>query len=194
MTGRITALCTALGVAIAAVGLYLPYRNEINDALYQKDFLSGNWSTDAEYIINSGDLGLDKPQPLITLQFVVDSDGSIDGGIISEGLCDALPFTWNITFNSDKPSLMNFFLDRKFQVRQLVGGAMDKSPILATLKLVEEDQKHKSITFNVIYDATGSLPKQITVAKNLPKFDENYNYLQDYCAASINKRIIQKEQ
>lgn len=187
MSGRIITLCTVLGVAIAAAGLYLQYRNELNEALYNKEFLTGKWSTDARYIINSGDLGLDKAQPLVTIQLVVDDDGSIDGEIISETLCDAMPLTWNITLNSDSPSLKNFVLARKFQIRQLINGTMDKSPVVATLKLVAEDHKHNSITFDVISDTTGTLPKQLTVAKNLPKFEENYNFLQDYCANSTKK-------
>ncbi|MBK0167153.1 hypothetical protein [Klebsiella sp. S69] len=187
MSGRITTLCTALGVVIAVVGLYLPYRNELNSALYQKEFLTGKWSSDAEYIINSGDLGLDKPQPIMTIQLSVDEDGSIDGEFISEGLCDAMPLTWNITFNSVSPSIINFVFARKFQIRQLVNGAMDKSPVVAELKLVDEDHKHNSITFDVVNDFTGTLPKKITLAKNLPKFDENYEYLQNYCLNSTKK-------
>lgn len=187
MSGRITTLCTALGVVIAVVGLYLPYRNELNAALYQKEFLTGKWSSDAEYIINSGDLGLDKPQPIMTIQLSVDEDGSIDGEFISEGLCDAMPLTWNITFNSVSPSIINFVFARKFQIRQLVSGAMDKSPVVAELKLVDEDHKHNSITFDVVNDFTGTLPKKITLAKNLPKFDENYEYLQSYCLNSTKK-------
>lgn len=187
MSGRITAICTILGVAIGALGLYLPYRGEINEALYQKEFLTGKWSTDAEYIINSGDLGLNKDQPLVIIQLAVDSDGSIDGEIISEDLCDAMPITWNITLNSEPPSILNFLISRKFQVRQLIDGAMDKSPIVATLKMVSEDQKHNSITFDITNDATGTLPKQLTVAKGLPKFEDNYKYLQDYCADSTKK-------
>lgn len=187
MTSRITNLCAVLGLAIGAAGLYLPYRNELNEALNQKTFLTGKWSTDAEYIINSGDLGLDKPQPLIIMQLAVADDGSIDGEIISEKLCDAMPLTRNITLNSDSPSLINFILDRRFQVRQLVNGAMDKSPVIAKLKLVAEDHKYNSITFDIVNDATGTLPKQLTVAKDLPKFEENYKFLQGYCDNKIEK-------
>ncbi|WP_044177239.1 hypothetical protein [Phytobacter massiliensis] len=187
MSGRITTICTVLGVAIGAIGLYLPYRGEINEALYQKEFLTGKWSTDAEYIINSGDLGLNKDQPLVIIQFIANPDGSIDGEIISEGLCDAMPITWNITLNSEPPSVINFIVPRKFQVRQLIDGSMDKSPIVATLKIVNEDRKHNSITFDITDDATGTLPKQLTVAKDLPKFEENYKYLQNYCADSTKK-------
>ncbi|OAT17091.1 hypothetical protein M977_04337 [Buttiauxella gaviniae ATCC 51604] len=187
MSGRITTLCTVLGVAIATVGLYLPYRNELNDYLYQKEFLTGKWSTDAEYVINSGDLGLDISQPIVTVQLIVDKDGSINGEIISETLCDDMPLTWNITMNSDSPSLKNFVFARTFEVRQLINGAMDKSPVVATLKLTEEDQKHNAITFEVVSDATGRLPKKLIFGKDLPKFDENYKFLQDYCAKSTAK-------
>lgn len=193
MSGRIATICAVLGLAIGVIGLYLPYRGELKETLYQKEFLTGKWSTDAENIINSGDLGLNKQQPLVTIQFVVDSDGSIDGEIISEALCDAMPLTWNITFNSEKPSILNFLFSREFHVRQLVNGSMDKSPIVATLKLVDEDRKHNSITFDIINDATGVLPKQLTVAKDLPKFEENYKYLQNYCADSTTnfyKKIL----
>ncbi|HCU75243.1 MAG TPA: hypothetical protein DGS69_06770 [Acinetobacter baumannii] len=187
MSGRITTICTVLGVAIGAIGLYLPYKGEINEALYQREFLTGKWSTDAEYIINSGDLGLNKDQPLVNIQFIANSDGSIDGEIISEGLCDAMPITWNITLNSEPPSVINFIAPRKFEVRQLIDGSMDKSPIVATLKIVNEDRKHNSITLDITDDATGTLPKQLTVAKDLPKFEENYKYLQNYCADSTKK-------
>lgn len=91
MSVRIITLCTVLGVIIPAVGLYLQYRNELNAVLYQKEFFTGKWSSDDEYIINSRDLGLDKPQPIMTIQLSVDEDGSIDGEFISEGLCDAMP-------------------------------------------------------------------------------------------------------
>lgn len=184
MTKHIMLICAVLGVVFTGIGLFFSQKNEINAALYQKEFLTGKWSTDANNIINSGDLGLDKPQPLVTIQLVVDDDGSIDGEIISEGLCDAMPITWNITLNSDSPSYTNFVLARKFHVRQLVNGSMDKSPVVATLKLATEDHKHNSITFNVIGDSTGTLPKQLTVAKNHPMFEENYEFLQNYCANS----------
>ncbi|MBK5143432.1 hypothetical protein I2494_06810 [Budviciaceae bacterium BWR-B9] len=187
MAKRITALCTILGVIIAAVGLYLPYRSELNEALYQKEFLTGKWSTDAEYVINSRDLGLDKSQPIVTIQLVVDEDGSIDGEIISETLCDAMPFTWHISLTSNSPSLKDFVFSRNFYIRQLVNGSIDKSPVVATLKLVDEDRKHKSITFEVVNDATGMLPKQLTVGKDLPKFEENYKFLQKYCANSTKR-------
>lgn len=187
MSGRITTLCTVLGVAIATVGLYLPYRNELNNYLYQKEFLTGKWSTDAEYVINSRDLGLDISQPVLTVNLNVDKDGSIDGNILSETLCESMPMTEIITLNSDSPSLKNFVFARTFEVRQLINGAMDKSPVVATLKLINEDQKHNAITFEVVSDATGMLPKKLIFGKDLPKFDENYKFLQDYCAkASAN--------
>jgi len=197
MSGRTVTICTILGVAIAATGLYLPYRKEINENLYQREFLNGKWSNDAEFIINSKDLGLDNDQPLVTAQMAVDNDGSIDGEIISAGLCDGMPLTWNITFNSESPSITNFIIARKFYIRQQIDGAMDTSPVVATMKLVKQDRKHNSITFEVVDDPQGMLPNQLTLAKNLPKFEENYNFLQDYCANStkefFKKRAIERK-
>ncbi|EBE4564723.1 hypothetical protein KG830_004726 [Salmonella enterica] len=197
MSSRIASICAVIGLLIAAATFYFQFRNDIYENLYQKNFLTGKWSNDADLIINSKDLGLNNNEPLVTIQMNVDDDGSIDGEIISEGLCDGMPLTWNITFNSESPTLKNFVLARKFQVRQLVDGAMDKSPVVATLKLIEEDQKHKSITFEVVDDPARMLPKKLTAAKDLPKFEENYNYLQEYCANStlefFKKRAIERK-
>ncbi|HDS7137946.1 hypothetical protein ABLU80_16050 [Klebsiella sp. CN_Kp104] len=197
MSARIVTICAVMGLLIAGATFYFQFRNDIYDSLYQKNFLTGKWSNDAGLIINSKDLGLNNDEPLVTIQMDVDDDGSIDGEIITEGLCDGMPLTWNITFNSEAPSLKNFVLARKFHVRQLVDGAMDKSPVVATLKLIEEDPKHKSITFEVVDDPAGMLPKKFTVAKGLPKFEDNYNYLQEYCANStqefFKKRDIEKK-
>lgn len=192
MSGRIVAVCTILGVVIGVAGLYLPYRNEINDTLYQKKFLTGKWSNDATLIMNSKDLGMHKQHPPVVIQMIVDDDGSIDGEIISEGLCDGMPLTWYITLNSERPSVINFVFARKFYIRQQVDGAIDKGPIVATLKLVKEDRKHNSITFDVVDDPAGMMPKQLTVAKNLPMFEENYNFLQYYCAKSTKAFLNNK--
>lgn len=197
MSARIVTACTIIGVLLATATFYFQFRNDMYDSLYQKKFLTGKWSNDAGLIINSKDLGLNNEEPLVTIQMDVDDDGSIDGEIISEGLCDGMPLTWGITFNSESPTLKNFVFARKFQVRQLVDGSMDKSPVVATLKLVEEDRKHKSITFEVVDDPAGMLPKQLTVAKDLPNFQDNYNYLQEFCANStkefFKKRAIERK-
>lgn len=133
-------------------------------------------------------MGLSESQPLAVMQLSVDDyDGSINGEIITEGLCDAMPLTWNITLNSDAPRFYNFFIDRTFQVRQLIGGAMDTSKVEAELKLIKVDRKHQALKFEVISDNTHSLPKFISFGKDLPKFEENYNYLQDYCADPKNR-------
>lgn len=52
---------------------------------------------------------------------------------------------------------------------------MDKSPVVATLKLVDEDHKHNSIVFDVVNDSTGTLPKQITLAKTFRNSKKTIN-------------------
>ncbi|MDR7345182.1 hypothetical protein J2X14_003625 [Pantoea alhagi] len=197
MSARIVSICTVISLLIGVATFYFQFRNDMYENLYQKKFLTGKWSNDADLIINSKDLGLNNNEPLVTIQMNVDDDGSIDGEIISEGLCDGMPLTWSITFNGESPTFKNFVFARKFQVRQLVDGAMDKSPVVATLKLIEEDRKHKSLTFEVVDDPARMLPKKFTVAKDLPKFEENYKYLQEYCADStlefFKKRAIERK-
>lgn len=152
--------------------------------LYDSDFLTGDWSTNSEYVANSGDLGLNFEQPFIVMNMQSEEDGSISGEIMSEQICDALPLTWYINFESDTPSIMNFFTDRKFRITQLHNGAMET---VATMKLDGENKKFGAITFEVIHDSTGVLPTKITFGKNLPEYKNDYKKLQDYCGDSPRK-------
>lgn len=152
--------------------------------LYDSSFLKGDWSTNSEYVANSGDLGLDIDQPVIVMSMEPDDDGSISGEIMSEKICDALPLTWYINIQSDSPSLINFFTDRKFKVTQLHNGVTET---VATLKLDGENKKFGSITFKVINDSTGALPSKITFGKNLPEYKSDYKKMQDYCGDSPRK-------
>lgn len=58
---------------------------------------------------------------------------------------------------------------------------------VAVLELINEDRKRGAMTFKVVGDATGALPKQITLAKNLPQFKSDFKELSDYCADSPTK-------
>ena len=40
------------------------------------------------------------------------------------------------------------------------------------------------LVYKVVGDGTGALPKQITLAKNLPQFKSDFKELSDYCAES----------
>ena len=55
---------------------------------------------------------------------------------------------------------------------------------VAALELTNEDRKRGVMTFKVVGDGTGALPKQITLAKNLPQFKSDFKELSDYCAES----------
>lgn len=152
--------------------------------LYDSEFLTGDWSTNAEYVVNSHDLSLDVEQPKTVMSMETDKDGSVSGAIMSEQICDALPLTWHIFFQSDTPSLLNLFTDRKFYITQLHNG---ETETVATLKLINENKKYGSLTFKVISDMTGVLPEKITFGKNLPAFKDDKKQLRDYCGDSSRK-------
>lgn len=152
--------------------------------LYDSVFLSGNWSTNSEYVANSADLGLDAQQPIIVMSMAADDDGSITGEIMSEKICDALPLTWHINFQSNSPSWINLVKDREFNITQLHNG---ETETVATLKLDSKNEKFGSITFNVVSDKTGILPSSITFGKDLPEYESDYKKLQAYCGDSPRK-------
>ncbi|MFA6064178.1 MAG: hypothetical protein WC736_16435 [Gallionella sp.] len=149
--------------------------------LYDKDLLNGSWSTNAEYVMNSREKGLDIDQPNVVLTLNVDHDGGVEGEIISKKICDALPITWIISFESDPPSLKNLFVDRSFFIKQLHNGDMET---VAELKLVDQNKRHQVITFKTVRDTTNSLPKFLTFGKALPSYGEDFKRLSAYCAGS----------
>ena len=152
--------------------------------LYDSEFLKGDWSTNAEYVANSHDLGLDVQQPKIIMSMEPDKDGSISGEIMSEQICDALPLTWYINFQSETPSVLNLFTDRRFYITQLHNG---ETETVATLKLIDENKKFGSVTFKVISDKGQMLPDKIVFGKDLPEYKNDYKHLQDYCGDSPRK-------
>jgi len=149
--------------------------------LYDKELLNGSWSTNAEYVLNSREAGLDKEQPNIVLTLNVDHDGGVEGEIMSQEICDALPITWIISFESEPPSLKNLFVDRTFFIKQLHNGDMER---VAELELVNQNKRHQTITFKTIRDTTKSLPEFLTFGKDLPSYEENFKKLSNYCAGS----------
>jgi hypothetical protein len=149
--------------------------------LYDKDLLNGSWSTNANYILNSREVGLDKEQPSIVLTLTINDDGSVDGEILSEKICDALPLTWNISVESKSPNLKNLFVDRSFFIKQLHNGEMET---VAELKLVNQNKRYRTITLETINDATNSLPNLLTLGKDLPSYKDDFEKLSNYCADS----------
>ncbi len=100
---------------------------------------------------------------------------------MSKKICDALPITWIISFESESPNLTNIFVDRTFFIRQLHNSDMER---VAKLKLVSQNKKYQTITFRKISDSTNSLPEFITFGKNLPSYKDDFKQLSDYCAGS----------
>lgn len=149
--------------------------------LFDKELLNGSWSTNAEYVLNGKEAGLDKEQPNIVLTLDVDHDGGVEGEIMSVKICDALPLTWVISFESESPNLKNIFVDRMFFIKQLHNGEMKK---VAELKLVNQNKRHQTITFKTISDTTNSFPEFLTFGKGLPSYEEDFKKLSGYCAGS----------
>lgn len=177
------------GVLDGLVKIPVSYNQLKVNYLYDSEFLKGEWSTNSEYVANSKDLGLDIAQPVIVMNMEADKDGSINGEIMSEKICDALPLTWYINFESKSPSIINFITGREFEVTQLHNG---ETETVATMKLINKNKKFGAITFEVTKDLTGSLPKMITFGKGLPQYKSDYKHLQDYCGDSPRKYFSQQ--
>lgn len=153
-----------------------------------KEMFSGEWSSDPEYYINSSAMGFDVEQPSMYMKMDVDDQNNIEGEIISERLCDALPLTWYITIESIEPTISNLLFDRVFYVKQLHYGEMET---VAKMKLVKINKRYETIKFERIYDQTGAIPKYIVFGKNLPKLKEDKAKLSDYCLKS-SQNILKK--
>lgn len=173
-------------IAIVAISTFLVagYNYLKKEYIFDKDkkLLVGNWSNDTEYILNWADLELEENQPSILMIFDEIDDGSITGSILSNALCDAEPITFAIIIESDKPSIFNLFVNRVFTIKKLFHGKFIK---IIELELIST--KKNTIKFKKVYDVTGSLPEYIHLAKDLPKFEENWDEMEIYCAQSTRK-------
>ncbi len=148
--------------------------------LYDSELLSGTWSNNAEYVINSEELNLDYDQPLITMSLHVDEhDGAITGEILSKRICDTLPLTWIISMESPEPNLGLFFIDRRFYLKQLKSGKMET---VATLKLTKKEKN--KIILERVEDQWTILPKQVVLVKIHPYYHTDFEELSKYCAQS----------
>ncbi|HBW1565051.1 TPA: hypothetical protein N3423_004524 [Klebsiella pneumoniae] len=172
------------GVMDSLVKIPVSYQELKKTYIYDSAFLTGHWSNNAEYLLNSEELGLDFGQPSIVLDMQASEDGSTNGTILSEQLCDAMPLTMVISLEADAPTFRDFFLDRMFYLKQLHSGKMET---LGVLKLVREDRKNGTIEFETVGDGTGALPRKIVLAKNLPEYEEDYKKISSYCEQSPMK-------
>ncbi|EQB2603754.1 hypothetical protein ACYHQC_002904 [Aeromonas salmonicida] len=149
--------------------------------LYDAELLSGNWSTNTEYLLDGEELGLGLEQPTITMSLNVNEFGEVNGEILSNTVCDALPLTWVISMESPEPGLSSFIFERRFFLKQLKGGKME---IVAEYQLVYVDERKNVIEFERIDDKQNVLPEKFKLAKNLPAYDADFKELSDYCSKS----------
>ncbi|VXA77291.1 MULTISPECIES: hypothetical protein [Aeromonas] len=149
--------------------------------LYDAELLSGNWSTNTEYLLDGEELGLGLEQPTITMSLNVNEFGEVNGEILSNTVCDALPLTWVISMESPEPGLSSFIFERRFFLKQLKGGEME---IVAEYQLVYVDERKNVIEFERIDDKRNVLPEKFKLAKNLPAYDADFKELSDYCSKS----------
>ncbi len=149
--------------------------------LYDAELLSGNWSTNTEYLLDGEELGLGLEQPTITMSLNVNEFGEVNGEILSNTVCDALPLTWVISMESPEPGLSSFIFERRFFLKQLKGGKME---IVAEYQLVYVDERKNVIEFERIDDKRNVLPEKFKLAKNLPAYDADFKELSDYCSKS----------
>lgn len=154
------------------------YKRFRNIYIYDDSFLAGNWSNDTEYLLGSAGMNLWESQETLAMSLNVNEDGSIIGSILSKNICYANPITWIIIIESEPHSLLNLIKSRRFFIKRLHDNRFEK---IAELKLISEDKKFGTIKFERVNDITGSIPKYIHLAKDLPKFQENWNELESNC-------------
>ncbi|WP_318457250.1 hypothetical protein [Photobacterium leiognathi] len=156
--------------------------------LYDAELFSGNWSTNAEYVLTIEELDLGFEQPKITMSLDVNEFGEISGELLSKKVCDALPLTWIISMDSPEPGVSSFIFDRHFFLKQLKEGKMET---VAEFKLIHADDRKHVIELERIHDKWNVLPKTIKLAKNLPAYDDDFKELSEYCAES-SQRFFEK--
>jgi hypothetical protein len=150
---------------------------------YDGDYLSGKWSNDTEYLLGSGDLGISEG-PMIVMQMEISDNDEVFGEILSEKICDMLPITWVISIESPEPGFFRLFSKREFYIKQLRNNSME---IVAILTLQSIDRRKKTIELKTKYDPMKMLPDTLTLGKDLPKFEENFEVISSYCAQSPKK-------
>lgn len=149
--------------------------------IYNGSSLAGEWSNNGEYLLGSGELGLAYGQPKIVMRVEANDHDEINGEILSEAVCEALPITWGILVESPEPGILNIFSKRKIYIKQV------KNDLLETVAIMEiksVDSRKGMLRLKRIYDPLQILPEKVDLAKGLPAFDEDFNYLSEFCAES----------
>lgn len=155
---------------------------------YSGDHLAGKWSNNDEYILGAGELGLEYGQPKIVMQIGANEHDEISGEIFSEAICEALPLTWVISAESPEPGIFSLFSNRKIYIKQLRDNRMET---VAVMEIESLDSRKGVIHLQRKQDPLQILPEKVTLARNLPAFDEDFKQLSEFCAGSP-KRFREK--
>lgn len=148
---------------------------------YNGGSLAGKWSNNAEYLLGGGELGLEYGQPKIIMQIEANEHDEISGEILSEGICEALPFTWVISIESPEPGISSLFSNRRLYIKQLKNDLMET---VAIMEIMHFDSRKGTISLQRVADPLAILPERVSLAKNLPAFDDDFNYISEFCSES----------
>lgn len=155
---------------------------------YSGDKISGKWSSNTEYLLGAGELGLAYDQPKIIMQVDANEHDEVSGEILSEDLCEALPITWKISIESPEPGILSLFSKRKLYIKQLRNNLMET---VAIMEIISLDDRKGTISLQRVVDPLEILPEKVSLAKDLPAFDDNFKEISEFCADSP-KRFREK--
>jgi len=178
----IFAVITALSVSLYFFSDQIPAA--LDKYFYRSSLWSGNWSSNTEYTVAPGlSDNLSSTSPKIIIRLKSDAErGSVQGDIISEGLCELQPITRIFYFDSKRPNFLSFGQTRDFQVSYLRAGI--KVPVATVRAEIKEpiDELQVLLLKTVESAADAAFPERIGVAKNLSAFEEDVDYLNKKCA------------
>lgn len=148
---------------------------------YNGNSLTGKWSNNTEYLLGAGELGLEDDQPKIIMQIDANEHDEITGEILSEEICEALPITWVISIESPEPGIFSLFSNRRLYIKQLRNNSMET---VAIMEIKNLDSRKETISLQRVADPLEILPKHVSLAKNLPAFDDDFNHISKFCSGS----------
>lgn len=155
---------------------------------YSGNSISGKWSNNTEYLLGGGELGFADEQPKIIMQVSVNEHDEISGEILSEGLCEALPITWVVSIESPEPGIFSLFSNRKLYIKQLKNNLMET---VAIMEIISLDDRRGTVSLQRVADPLEILPVKVSLAKDLPAFDDDFKEISEFCADSP-KRLREK--
>lgn len=148
--------------------------------LYDGERLAGKWTNNTEYFLGAGDLNL-TAGPVLIMQLEANEHDEISGEILSEEICEALPLTWVISVESPEPAVFGIFSNRRLYIKQLRNNRME---IVAIMDIEFLDARRGIVGLKTKHDPLGMLPDQMTLAKGLPEFDNDFKRISEFCAGS----------